>query len=89
MRLRAILVFAATAGVVAAGERFVLENSAVGRALSTEGGTLRTVGLLNKRAGLAVEPIYLDRPSGLVYLLRLRRDFAKKRKPPLIASRRA
>ena len=39
-------------------------------------------------AGLAVEPIYLDRPSGLVYLLRLRRDFAKKPKPPLIAIRR-
>ncbi|PFG15874.1 uridine kinase [Propionicimonas paludicola] len=39
-------------------------------------------------AGLDVEPIYLDRPAGLVYLLRLRRDFAKKRKPPLIAIRR-
>ena len=56
MRLRVILALAATAGVVAAGERFVLENNAVGRALSTEGGTLRTVGLMNKRAGLAVEP---------------------------------
>lgn len=56
MRLRVILALAATAGVVVAGERFVLENSAVGRALSTEGGTLRTVGLMNKRAGLAVEP---------------------------------
>lgn len=41
-----------------------------------------------RSAGLSVEPIYLDRPAGLVYLLRLRRDFAKKRKPPLIAIRR-
>jgi len=41
-----------------------------------------------RNAGLSVEPIYLDRPAGLVYLLRLRRDFAKKRKPPLIAIRR-
>ena len=41
-----------------------------------------------RRAGLVVDPIYLDRPAPLVYLLRLRRDLAKKRKPPLIAVRR-
>jgi uridine kinase len=39
-------------------------------------------------AGLAVEPIYLDRPAPLVFWLRLRRDLAKKRKPPLLLLRR-
>ncbi len=39
-------------------------------------------------AGLAVEPIFLDRPAALVYLLRLRRDLSHKRKPPWIAVRR-
>jgi uridine kinase len=39
-------------------------------------------------AGIAAEAIYLDRPAALVYLLRLRRDLAGKRKPPHIAVRR-
>lgn len=39
-------------------------------------------------AGLAVEAIYLDRPGPVVFLLRLRRDLAKKRKPPAILLRR-
>jgi uridine kinase len=41
-----------------------------------------------RRAEIMVDPIYLDRGVGVVYLLRLRRDLAKKRKPPLIALRR-
>lgn len=41
-----------------------------------------------RAAGLDVEAIYLDRPAPLVFLLRLRRDLAKKRKPPLILLRR-
>ncbi|MCA0294539.1 MAG: uridine kinase [Actinobacteria bacterium] len=41
-----------------------------------------------RAAGLAVEPIYLDRPAVLVFWLRLRRDLAKKRKPPLLLVRR-
>jgi uridine kinase len=41
-----------------------------------------------RRAGISVEAIYLDRPTALVYLLRLRRDLAHKRKPPQIAVRR-
>lgn len=39
-------------------------------------------------AGLATEAIFLDRPAALVYLLRLRRDLAGKRKPAHIAIRR-
>jgi uridine kinase len=39
-------------------------------------------------AGLAVEAVYLDRPGPVVFWLRLRRDLAKKRKPPLILVRR-
>lgn len=41
-----------------------------------------------RRAKIAAEAIYLDRPPVAVYALRLRRDLAKKRKPPLIAIRR-
>ncbi|MBU3977075.1 uridine kinase [Propionicimonas sp.] len=41
-----------------------------------------------RQAKLSVEAIYLDRPAALVYLLRLRRDLAHKRKPPHIAVRR-
>jgi uridine kinase len=41
-----------------------------------------------RAAGLAIEAIYLDRPAPLVFWLRLRRDLAKKRKPPLILLRR-
>lgn len=41
-----------------------------------------------RAAGLEVEAIYLDRPAPLVFWLRLRRDLAKKRKPPLILLRR-
>lgn len=39
-------------------------------------------------AGLSTEAVYLDRPGLLVYLLRLRRDLAGKRKPVPIAFRR-
>lgn len=41
-----------------------------------------------RSAGLDVDAIYLDRPAPLVFWLRLRRDLAKKRKPPLILLRR-
>ena len=41
-----------------------------------------------RAAGLAAEAIYLDRPGFLVFWLRLRRDLAKKRKPPRILLRR-
>ena len=40
-----------------------------------------------REAGVPAEAIYLDRPALLVFALRLRRDLAHKRKPPL-ASRR-
>ena len=39
-------------------------------------------------AGLDVEPLYLDRSRWLVALLRLRRDLAERRKPPLVLVRR-
>ncbi|MDQ7993803.1 MAG: uridine kinase, partial [Propionicimonas sp.] len=39
-------------------------------------------------AGIPAEAIYLDRPGWLVFGLRLRRDLAKKRKPPLVLLRR-
>ncbi|MGC3994156.1 MAG: uridine kinase [Propionicimonas sp.] len=41
-----------------------------------------------RAAGLDAEAIYLDRPGFVVFVLRLRRDLAKKRKPPLILLRR-
>lgn len=41
-----------------------------------------------RAAGLAVEPVYLDRSRTLVALLRLRRDLAQGRKPPLVLLRR-
>lgn len=41
-----------------------------------------------RRAGLAVEALYIDRPGAVVFWLRLRRDLAKKRKPPMILLRR-
>lgn len=41
-----------------------------------------------RAAGLEVEAIYLDRPGPVVFALRLRRDLARKRKPPLILLRR-
>lgn len=41
-----------------------------------------------RRAGLATDAIYIDRPGAVVFWLRLRRDLAKKRKPPLILLRR-
>lgn len=40
----------------AEGERLVLENAFLRRALSTEGGVLRTAEVVNKRAGVAVKP---------------------------------
>ena len=41
-----------------------------------------------RTAGLATEAIYIDRPGAVVFWLRLRRDLAKKRKPPMILLRR-
>ena len=41
-----------------------------------------------RAAGLQAEAIYLDRPAAMVFWLRLRRDLAKKRKPPLILFQR-
>jgi uridine kinase len=41
-----------------------------------------------RQAGVPAEAIYLDRPAPLVFALRLRRDLAKKRKPPRILLRR-
>ena len=41
-----------------------------------------------RSAGLSPEPVYLDRPGLLVYLLRLRRDLTGKRKPVMISIRR-
>ncbi|MBB1501423.1 uridine kinase [Propioniciclava sp. MC1683] len=41
-----------------------------------------------RAAGLQVEPVYLDRSRWLVGLLRLRRDLAQRRKPPLVLLRR-
>jgi len=41
-----------------------------------------------RRAGLATEAIYIDRPGVVVFWLRLRRDLSKKRKPPMILLRR-
>ena len=41
-----------------------------------------------QKAGIPATAIYLDRPRWLVFLLRLRRDLALKRKPPLVLLRR-
>lgn len=41
-----------------------------------------------RAAGLDVEALYLDRNRTLVALLRLQRDLAKQRKPPLVLLRR-
>ena len=41
-----------------------------------------------RRAGLTMEALYIDRPGAVVFWLRLRRDLAKKRKPPQILLRR-
>ena len=41
-----------------------------------------------RRAGLTMEALYIDRPGAVVFWLRLRRDLAKKRKPPMILLRR-
>ncbi|MCC6497313.1 MAG: uridine kinase [Propionibacteriaceae bacterium] len=41
-----------------------------------------------RKAGLVTDAIYIDRPGVVVFWLRLRRDLAKKRKPPLILLRR-
>ena len=41
-----------------------------------------------RQAGHATDAIYIDRPGAVVFWLRLRRDLAKKRKPPLILLRR-
>lgn len=43
---------------------------------------------LARAEGLTVEPIYLNRSRWLVALLRLRRDLAQRRKPPLVLLRR-
>lgn len=44
------------AGAATAEDHFVLENNAIGRVLSTEGGVLRTVEVVNKRAGTSARP---------------------------------
>lgn len=41
---------------VLAADRFTLENDALARVVSTEGGVLKTVEILNKRAGLTAKP---------------------------------
>lgn len=41
-----------------------------------------------ENAGIPATAIYLDRPGWLVFLLRLRRDLALKRKPPHVLLRR-
>lgn len=41
-----------------------------------------------RAAGIPARGIYLDRPGWLVFGLRLRRDLAKHRKPPLVLLRR-
>lgn len=41
---------------VFAADRFMLENDALRRVISTEGGAMRTVEILNKRAGVAATP---------------------------------
>jgi uridine kinase len=43
---------------------------------------------LARAAGLACDALYLDRPGALVFWLRLRRDLAGNRKPPLVLLRR-
>ncbi len=68
------------------GTHLVLRNGAT--CLGVEGIFAIEFLAYCRRAGLVVDPIYLDRPAALVYLLRLRRDLAKKRKPALIAVRR-
>ncbi len=42
-------------GAARADDRYVLENKLLGRVVSTEGGTLRTVEIVNKRAGSATK----------------------------------
>lgn len=63
MRLRArgfcVLAAGITIAVIsfaAEGERLVLENAFLRRALSTEGGVLRTTEIVNKRAGTSAAP---------------------------------
>lgn len=48
--------FAAAYAFAAEGERLVLENAFLRRAFSTEGGVLRTVEIVNKRAGATAVP---------------------------------
>jgi uridine kinase len=43
---------------------------------------------LARARGLACDALYLDRPGALVFWLRLRRDLAGNRKPPLVLLRR-
>lgn len=75
----------------------ISESRAVGRHTVTLGehscivaeGIFAIEMLAHLRAvGIPAEAIYLDRPGWLVFALRLRRDLAKKRKPPLILLRR-
>ena len=44
------------AGAAPADDRHVLENKCLGRVLSTEGGTLRTIEIVNKLAGTTAKP---------------------------------
>lgn len=51
------LALAALAGSAMAAERQVIENKYLARVLSTEGGTLRTVEIVNKRSGVTTKPV--------------------------------
>lgn len=52
----AVLLFQSLEVWGAEQERFVLENRFIGRVVSTEGGALRTVEVVNKRAGTSAKP---------------------------------
>jgi hypothetical protein len=54
--MRLLLAFFVTISLAQAGEQYVLENKFLGRVISTEGGVLRTVEIVNKRAGTSAKP---------------------------------
>ena len=51
-----LFLLVALAGAAWADDRYVLENKFLARVISTEGGTLRTVEIVNKRAGRTAHP---------------------------------
>jgi len=86
-----------TAGEVEVPEYSIGESRIVGRHTVRLGGHscivaegIFAIELLAhlEAAGIPARAIYLDRPGWLVFVLRLRRDLAKKRKPPLVLLRR-